>query len=202
MHASCCAAPRALLSRIYLHASTPRGFEPLRAEPNGFRVHHLSHSVTVSLEYIPLYTEQITVLSSLTIATYIPICCFPWDEHDTTKARARRTSIRNNPPPGPMVNVRPPSAVYSLHTPVGKHMSSPIGGPQFEPMGGDTSTPRGFEPLRAEPNGFLVHHLSHSVTVSLNYICLYNNPNTVCVYIVLVVIHTTTHWWLKPCAFI
>ena len=28
------------------------------------------------------------------------------------------------------------------------------------------STPRGFEPLRAEPNGFLVHHLSHSVTVS------------------------------------
>ena len=28
------------------------------------------------------------------------------------------------------------------------------------------STPRGFEPLRAEPNGFLVRHLSHSVTVS------------------------------------
>ena len=27
---------------------TPRGFEPLRAEPNGFRVYHLSHSVTVS----------------------------------------------------------------------------------------------------------------------------------------------------------
>ena len=30
--------------------STPRGFEPLRAEPNGFRVHHLSHPVTVSDE--------------------------------------------------------------------------------------------------------------------------------------------------------
>ena len=28
------------------------------------------------------------------------------------------------------------------------------------------TTARGFEPLRAEPNGFLVHHLSHSVTVS------------------------------------
>ena len=28
------------------------------------------------------------------------------------------------------------------------------------------STARGFEPLRAEPNGFLVHHLSHSVTLS------------------------------------
>ena len=30
-----------------------------------------------------------------------------------------------------------------------------------------TSTARGFEPLRAEPNGFLVHHLSHSVRLSL-----------------------------------
>ena len=29
-----------------------------------------------------------------------------------------------------------------------------------------TSTARGFEPLRAEPNGFLVHHLNHSVTLS------------------------------------
>ena len=29
------------------------------------------------------------------------------------------------------------------------------------------TTPRGFEPLWAEPNGFLVHHLNHSVTVSL-----------------------------------
>ena len=29
------------------------------------------------------------------------------------------------------------------------------------------TTPRGFEPLRAEPNGFLVHHLNHSVTVSM-----------------------------------
>jgi hypothetical protein len=29
------------------------------------------------------------------------------------------------------------------------------------------TTARGFEPLRAEPNGFLVHHLDHSVTLSL-----------------------------------
>ena len=34
---------------------------------------------------------------------------------------------------------------------------------------GSKSTARGFEPLRAEPNGFLVHHLSHSVTLSLRY---------------------------------
>ena len=28
------------------------------------------------------------------------------------------------------------------------------------------TTARGFEPLRAEPTGFLVHHLNHSVTLS------------------------------------
>ena len=31
------------------HKTTARGFEPLRAEPNGFLVHHLNHSVTLSL---------------------------------------------------------------------------------------------------------------------------------------------------------
>jgi hypothetical protein len=30
----------------------------------------------------------------------------------------------------------------------------------------ESPTPRGFEPLRAEPNGFLVHLLNHSDTVS------------------------------------
>ena len=45
-------------------------------------------------------------------------------------------------------------------------------------LGQARSTARGFEPLRAEPNGFLVHHLSHSVTLSccraqpeLSYLC-------------------------------
>ena len=34
--------------------TTARGFEPLRAEPNGFRVHHLNHSVTLScLLWVP-----------------------------------------------------------------------------------------------------------------------------------------------------
>ena len=32
---------------------------------------------------------------------------------------------------------------------------------------GQKATARGFEPLRAEHNGFLVHHLNHSVTLSL-----------------------------------
>ena len=41
-------------TQIALHTSatetTARGFEPLRAEPNGFLVHHLNHSVTLSCE--------------------------------------------------------------------------------------------------------------------------------------------------------
>ena len=35
-----------------------------------------------------------------------------------------------------------------------------------EVMTGHDPTARGFEPLRAEPNGFLVHHLNLSVTLS------------------------------------
>ncbi len=37
-------------------------------------------------------------------------------------------------------------------------------GANFRPV--ECTTARGFEPLRAEPNGFLVHHLNHSVTLS------------------------------------
>ena len=39
--------------------TTARGFEPLRAEPNGFRVHHLNHSVTLScLLWVPCVLLQ------------------------------------------------------------------------------------------------------------------------------------------------
>ena len=34
------------------------------------------------------------------------------------------------------------------------------------------ATARGFEPLRAEPNGFLVHHFNHSVTLSMSFLML------------------------------
>ena len=39
-------------------------------------------------------------------------------------------------------------------------------------VSGAPSTARGFEPLRAEPNGCLVHHLSHSVTRSHAHSCV------------------------------
>ena len=36
---------------VNLPRTTPRGFESLRAEPNGFRVHLLNHSDTVSIRW-------------------------------------------------------------------------------------------------------------------------------------------------------
>ena len=44
-----CAFPVSCVAGWWLSAkATARGFEPLRAEPNGFLVHHLNHSVTLS----------------------------------------------------------------------------------------------------------------------------------------------------------
>ena len=47
---SCCMRASGVMSaRAAQCNATARGFEPLRAEPNGFLVHHLNHSVTLSL---------------------------------------------------------------------------------------------------------------------------------------------------------
>ena len=46
-----CKGGRASVCANVSYLSTARGFEPLRAEPNGFRVHHLSHSVTLSCKF-------------------------------------------------------------------------------------------------------------------------------------------------------
>ena len=35
--------------------ATPTGFEPARAEPNGFQVHRLNHSAIVSNEFPPRF---------------------------------------------------------------------------------------------------------------------------------------------------
>ena len=55
--------------------ATARGFEPLRAEPNGFRVHHLSHSVTLSC--------------SLHACTTWPVC------HSSESCESCRTSVHD-----------------------------------------------------------------------------------------------------------
>ena len=50
--------------------STPRGFEPLRAEPNGFLVHLLNHSDTVSTQHndeVPPYPDACRNISASAI---------------------------------------------------------------------------------------------------------------------------------------
>ena len=44
--------------------TTARGFEPLRAEPNGFRAHHLDHSVTLSMSFLLLGMSTSTILDA------------------------------------------------------------------------------------------------------------------------------------------
>ena len=50
-----CRSERTTQERLACNAATARGFEPLRAEPNGFLVHHLNHSVTLS---VPLFAYK------------------------------------------------------------------------------------------------------------------------------------------------
>ena len=57
--------------------ATARGFEPLRAEPNGFRVHLLNRSDTLSL---PLHLEKRDELiydrMRHTVAVWMSVCCY------------------------------------------------------------------------------------------------------------------------------
>ena len=56
--------------------TTARGFEPLRAEPNGFRVHHLNHSVTLS------YRVSWHTLQTSKIASHL--CCYQLTTNKTS----------------------------------------------------------------------------------------------------------------------
>ena len=55
----------------------------------------------------------------------------------------------------------------TLRPAVSKQLSGNVPGARApEVKTGHGPIARGFEPLQAEPNGFLVHHLNHSVTLS------------------------------------
>ena len=46
----------------YLTKTTAKRFEPLRAEPNGFLIHHLNHSVTLSMSFVLLGMTDVEIL--------------------------------------------------------------------------------------------------------------------------------------------
>ena len=67
--------------------ATPRGFEPLRAEPNGFRVHLLNRSDTVSVKecnanYLQVFWLRICKcicdLSKLVFPSLVHSCHIAW----------------------------------------------------------------------------------------------------------------------------
>ena len=82
--------------------SLTTGFEPVRAEPNGFQVHRLNHSATSAVTNIQLVNSYISPAQVLSIIK-LSKCTLP----------------------------------------------------------------TGFEPVRAEPNGFRVHRLNHSATTAV-----------------------------------
>ena len=65
--------------------ATPKGFEPLRAEPNGFLVHLLSHS------------DKVSVARSLALSRFLPEKCqLPLDYRHSRSLRPRpQTTSRN-----------------------------------------------------------------------------------------------------------
>ena len=114
--------------------ATPRGFEPLRAEPNGFRVHLLSRSDTVSC-----HRWGINALPNLCCPAQFAGFPFVW------QGRARCAEVAPGNGGAAKLNIRIKKRVSSTRS---------------------RATPRSFEPLRAEPNGFRIHLLSRSDTVS------------------------------------
>ena len=55
---------RLLAMMIFTHA-TPKGFEPLRAEPNALLAHHRNHSVTMSCKIHDLLAMSPTVITTI-----------------------------------------------------------------------------------------------------------------------------------------
>ena len=144
--------------------STPKGFEPLRAEPNGFLVHHLSHSVTVSMKScIGLEDPRVTHTSST--SSLARVAATP-----TLGINRRAAEAPGLTDPGVYGMPGCPSLLRKAtlkacgqpcdlhsrweHDVTPSLMSTSQQDSSSAGVNENASTPRGFEPLRAEPNGF------------------------------------------------
>ena len=79
-----------LLLESSLIEATARGFEPLRAEPNGFRVHLLSRSDTLSSGY-----HQLGNLSGVSnLLQHAIALAFAWSHFHVAACEAWATSIQ------------------------------------------------------------------------------------------------------------
>ena len=172
------------------------GFEPKRGDPIGLAGRRLNHSAKVSLTRSTRNhgTQTSAHTNAHTPATHAPLHTTRAPSGNTTQTLARPTGGRTNVhaantrrcntpigvangkrPRGPMDKAsahgagdcRFESCRGHLHnTPACRcHLHN---SPAAKPLTANTNktTPRGFEPLRAEPNGFRVHLLNRSDTVS------------------------------------
>ena len=147
-------------------ATTARGFEPLRAEPNGFLVHHLSHSVTLSwtwMDDLPAglsATANVATQGSMGGGLPVSRCGLSapaeHPQHRATNKAQQQLTILGHWSPHARTARGPSRTASGIGAALPRqHCVSRVG-----------STARGFEPLRAEPNGFRVHPLGSSGTVS------------------------------------
>ena len=126
--------------------ATARGFEPLREEPNGFRVHLLSHSDTLSLRGRSRACDTSP----------------PWRGGAMLQQRGSMSSCGQSP-----MDFESMSLANRIHG----HIAAEAGSaPSRGEAGrhGDSGGGEGeAEPLRAEPNGFRINVLRHSDTLSM-----------------------------------
>ena len=156
--------------------ATPVGFEPTRGDPIGLAGRRLNHSAKVSLArstrnhgthtHAPPHTTrappgQTTQTQNRTHR--------PRNQHAYCKyARRCHTPMgfaNDKWPRGPMDKASAHGAGDCRFESCRGHLHNT---PAAKPPATSTNktTPRGFEPLRAEPNGFRVHLLNRSDTVS------------------------------------
>ena len=135
--------PKGPLSHV-LQKATARRFEPLRAEPNGFRVHLLNRSDTLSW----LVVDHACLESKHKDSSH-EVERLPAPEASGARVCSCRSCAEK--------------WQFWAGREVGQGFSCLK---RARRLGLEQATARGFEPLRAEPNGFRVHHLSHSVTLS------------------------------------
>ena len=124
------------------------------------RAFYISRPITLALP-LSLYHS----ISSRALSPALSLCVFrsPTVSRLAPAATSRpscRTSMRAHRRP---INCRHVCGGRG----VAASMAGMVGTSRFSGAMWAKSTSRGFEPLRAEPNGFLVHHLNHSVTMSV-----------------------------------
>ena len=125
----------------------PTGFEPVRAEPNGFRVHRLNHSATTAVPST-VWAKVVEVEEKLFAAIKV---------FHTVSFWTRCTHYL-------LLDAWSDNVSHTLELKAHQHTRTWLDSISTMTKHAQSA---GFEPARAEPNGFLVHRLNHSATTAV-----------------------------------